>query len=68
VSLSCVNEWASFSPRDFPEHRAAGSGDQVGIIITDIADSRPVVDTVCSDEDYRKAYKQAGRRRQVRYI
>jgi SAM-dependent methyltransferase len=55
-----VNEWASFSTRDFPENRAAGSGDQVRIIITDIADSRPVVDTVCSDEDYRKAYKQAG--------
>jgi SAM-dependent methyltransferase len=55
-----VNEWASFSTRDFPENRTAGSGDQVRIIITDIADSRPVVDTVCSDQDYRRAYQQAG--------
>jgi SAM-dependent methyltransferase len=55
-----VNEWASFSTRDFPENRTAGSGDQVRIIITDIADRRPVVDTVCSDQDYRRAYQQAG--------
>jgi len=51
-----VHEWASFSTRDFPENRHAGSGDRVRIINTDIADSRPVKDVVCSDADYQVIY------------
>jgi SAM-dependent methyltransferase len=57
-----VNEWASFSTRDYPENRHAKSGDRVKIVITDIADKRPVEDVVCSDEDYRGLYAQAGLR------
>lgn len=55
-----VHEWASFSTKDYPENRGARSGDRVRIVITDIADRRPVEDVVCSDEDYRSLYAQAG--------
>ncbi len=57
-----VNEWASFSTRDYPENRLARSGDRVRIIITDIDDRRPVEDVVCSDEDYQELYARAGLR------
>jgi SAM-dependent methyltransferase len=55
-----VNEWASFTTRDFPENRNAKSGDAVKIVMTDVEDRRPVVDVVCSGEDYRKLYALAG--------
>ena len=55
-----VHEWASFSTKDYPENRRARSGDRVRIVITDIADGRPVEDVVCSDEDYRALYARAG--------
>jgi SAM-dependent methyltransferase len=55
-----VNEWASFSTRDFPENRLARTGDRVRIIITDIEDSRPVEDVVCGDDAYREVYGRAG--------
>lgn len=54
------HEWASFTTRDFPENSQAQSGDRVRIIVTDLEDHRPVVDVVCSDEDYREVYRQAG--------
>jgi hypothetical protein len=55
-----VHEWASFSTRDFPENRAARSGDRVRIVILDVADRRPVEDILCTDEAYRAAYQRAG--------
>jgi SAM-dependent methyltransferase len=55
-----LHEWASFSTRDFPENRHAGSGDPVQIVITAIADPRPVVDVLCTDADYRAFFQQAG--------
>lgn len=55
-----LHEWASFSTRDYPENRNARSGDRVRIVITDIADGRPVDDVLCSDADYRSLYAQAG--------
>ena len=39
-----VNEWASFSTRDYPENRSAKSGDVVRIITTDFSDRRPAED------------------------
>lgn len=57
-----VHEWASFSTRDFPENREAKSGDKVRIVMLDVEDARPVEDVVCSDEDYREAYRRAGLR------
>ncbi len=55
-----VNEWASFTTRDFPENNSAKSGDKVKIVMTDVEDSRPVEDIVFSDEDYRKVYEKSG--------
>lgn len=55
-----INEWASFSTRDFPENRNARSGDRVRIVMLDVADRRPVEDVLCSDAGYREMYAQAG--------
>src|SRR5215510_9677161 len=57
-----VNEWASFSTRDFPENRHAGDGDQVRIIMLDVPDRRPVEDVFCSDAHYRRLFESAGLR------
>jgi len=55
-----VNEWASFSTKDFPENRTARSGDKVSIIMLDVPDSRPVEDITWSDEDYLETYRSVG--------
>jgi SAM-dependent methyltransferase len=55
-----VNEWASFSTRDFPENRAARCGDTVRIIMLDVDDRRPVEDILWTDEGYRQVYARAG--------
>lgn len=55
-----LHEWASFSTRDFPENCSAGSGDTVRIVMLDVDDSRPVEDIVCTEEDYRALFRQAG--------
>ena len=57
-----VHEWASFSTKEFPENRRAGSGDRVRIVMLDVMDARPVEDVVCSDEDYGEVYRRAGLR------
>ncbi len=54
-----VNEWASFSTKDFPRNRTAKSGDKVLIVMLDVEDRRPVEDIFWSDEDYREVYKRA---------
>ena len=55
-----VNEWASFSTRDFPDNRLARSGDRVRIVMLDVPDRRPVEDILVTDEDYREVYRRAG--------
>jgi len=55
-----VNEWASFSTKDFPENRSARSGDVVRIITTDCEDRRPVEDIICTDAAYQEIYREAG--------
>jgi len=55
-----VNEWASFSTRDFPENRTARSGDKVMTVMLDVEDSRPVEDILWTDKDYQEVYKRAG--------
>jgi trans-aconitate methyltransferase len=55
-----THEWASFSTRDFPENRAAKSGDVVRIVMTDVADRRPVEDVVCTEATYRELYRETG--------
>lgn len=54
------HEWASFSTQDFPENRAAKSGDVVRIVTTDFADRRPAEDILCTDDCYRDIYAQVG--------
>ncbi len=55
-----VNEWASFSTKDFPENRTAKSGDKVRVLMLDVEDKRPVEDILWTDEDYREVYRRAG--------
>lgn len=55
-----VNEWASFSTKDFPENRTAKSGDTVRIVMLDVDDKRPVEDILWTDEDYHEVYRRAG--------
>ncbi|MFQ5570575.1 MAG: class I SAM-dependent methyltransferase [Rhodothermales bacterium] len=55
-----VNEWASFSTKDFPENRTAVSGDKVRIVMLDVEDKRPVEDILWTDEDYHEVYKRVG--------
>jgi SAM-dependent methyltransferase len=55
-----LNEWASFSTKDFPENRAAGPGDVVRTVITDIDDARPVDDVLCPDEEYQRIFRASG--------
>lgn len=55
-----LNEWLSFSTRDFPENRSARSGDVVRITMLDVPDRRPIEDIVWTDHDYAETFAQAG--------
>jgi SAM-dependent methyltransferase len=55
-----VNEWASFSTRDFPGNRQARDGDLVRITMLDVPDRRPVDDVFCTDAHYRHLFESAG--------
>jgi SAM-dependent methyltransferase len=55
-----VNEWASFTTKDFPENRNAKTGDIVLDIMLDVEDRRPVEDIFWSMEDYNKLFNLAG--------
>ncbi|MFH1923023.1 MAG: methyltransferase domain-containing protein [Planctomycetota bacterium] len=55
-----VNEWASFTTKDFPENRSAKSGDKVLLVMLDVEDNRPVEDIIWTDEDYHEVYRRAG--------
>src|SRR5262249_13054930 len=54
-----VNEWASFSTRDFPENRHARDGDRVRIVMLDVADRRPVEDVLCTEPHYQRLFESA---------
>jgi SAM-dependent methyltransferase len=54
-----THEWASFTTRDFPDNAVARSGDVVRIVMTDVADRRPVEDILWTDADYRAAFAGA---------
>ena len=55
-----INEWTSFSTKDFPQNRSAKSGEKVYVVMLDVKDRRPVEDYFWNDEDYAEAYKQSG--------
>ena len=57
-----VNEWASFSTRDFLENRHARDGDRVRIIMLDVPDRRAVEDVFCTDAHYLRLFESAGLR------
>jgi len=57
-----VNEWVSFSTRDFSENRHACDGDRVRIIMLDVPDRRPVEDVFCTDAQYQRLFENAGLR------
>jgi SAM-dependent methyltransferase len=54
-----VNEWASFSTRDFQENRRARDGDRVRIVMLDVSDRRPVEDVLCTDAHYKELFENA---------
>ena len=54
-----VNEWASFSTRDFPENRHARDSDRVRIVMLDVPDRRPVEDVLCTDAHYQRLFESA---------
>jgi SAM-dependent methyltransferase len=55
-----VNEWASFSTKDYPQNRNARCGDKVLIVMLDVEDRRPVEDILWTDEGYDDVYARAG--------
>lgn len=55
-----VNEWASFSTKDFPDNRKAITGDIVLDIMLDVEDRRPVEDIFWTIDDYHKLFNKAG--------
>ena len=55
-----INEWASFSTREFPENRYARDGERVRIIMLDVPDRRPVEDVLCTDARYQQLFESAG--------
>jgi SAM-dependent methyltransferase len=54
-----LNEWASFSTKDFPENRNARSGDTVKIVMLDVDDARPVEDILWTHDAWIDAYHRS---------
>lgn len=55
-----VNEWTSFSTKNFPENRTTQSSGKVLIVMLDVEDRRPVQDILWTDHDYQEVYTSAG--------
>ena len=55
-----VNEWVSFSTKDFPENRRAGSGEVAYAVFTEVGDRRPVVDFIWFHDDYLELFAASG--------
>jgi SAM-dependent methyltransferase len=51
-----TSEWASFTTQPFPKNRMARSGEPVQIVVTDVADRRPIVDFIWFHEDYLRLF------------
>jgi len=54
-----LNEWTSFSSRQFEDNRAARPGDVVRLVMLDVADRRPVEDIFFPEDSYRDLYAAA---------
>lgn len=55
-----LNEWTSFTTREFTENRSARTGDTVRIVMLDVHDRRPVEDVLWLDRDYREIHAEVG--------
>lgn len=54
------HEWTSFTTAAFPENRAARGGENVRIVMKDVADPRPVVDVIWYHDDYTRLFADSG--------
>jgi hypothetical protein len=54
-----INEWASFSTKNFPGNKTARSGDVVKVIMNDVPDKRPVEDVIWFPDDYKALFESA---------
>jgi len=55
-----LNEWASFSTRDFTDNHRARTGDPVRIVNKAAGDTTPVTDILCPDQEYHHLFSAAG--------
>jgi hypothetical protein len=55
-----LNEWASFTTKDFPGNKTAQTGDIVLDIMLDVEDRRPVEDIFWTVDDYIKLFDLTG--------
>jgi SAM-dependent methyltransferase len=55
-----THEWLSFTTQQFPHNRLARSGEPVQIVMTEVADPRPITDFLWFDEDYLRLFAAAG--------
>ena len=51
------NESASFTTKDFPENKAAKTGDIVKVIMNDVEDKTPIHDVFWTEDDYRDLFE-----------
>ncbi len=54
-----INEWSSFSTKDFPKNASAKDGDRVQIVMLDVDDRRPVEDILWGDDAYARTFASA---------
>ena len=55
-----VNEWVSFSTREFSGNQSARSGDKALVVMLDVEDRRPIEDILWTHDDYLDVYQRAG--------
>lgn len=55
-----VNEWLSFSTREFSGNQSARSGDKALVVMLDVEDRRPMEDILWTHDDYLDVYQRAG--------
>ncbi len=55
-----VNEWTSFSTKEFPQNRTAKSGEKVFVVMLDVEDRRPVEDIFWTGDNYLETFRRAG--------
>ena len=62
-----THEWLSFTTQQFPQNRMARSGEPVQIVMTDVADQRPITDFLWFHEDYERLFAASAVQLLARY-